>query len=167
MGKKEETLGIEFKKVILTDDCRAKLQKSERNNFDKMLNEAKEELLFYDWCKDILESYVGMFYEGIVGVFLFKIVPSSKKIDHWLWLVVGDLPRLYITCEDAPNAACALQGYIGAMRDWVYAVKNNKPLDDLVPVEVPATKENAHRLDKRLNFLEQKILSFYEKDLKA
>ena len=85
----------------------------------------------------------------------------------WIWVVVGDLPPIYITSEDSPNAACALDSYIGAMQEWVEAAENGLPVDDLVSVNVPATKENAAALKSRLSMLDERILSEYEEDLKA
>ena len=137
------------------------------NDFEQLLAEAKSEINFYDWCLRDLETYVGMFYAGVVGVFLFRIKPSSQMIDEWIWVVVGDLPPLYLTCEECPNAACALDAYIGAMQDWVEAAESGKSIDNLAPVNVPATPENAAKLKSRLAMLDDRILSRYEGDLKA
>ncbi len=130
-----------------------------------MLAEALSEITFYNWCGAVYESYVGIYYEGIVGVFLFKIQPLRDGVDEWVWVVVGDLPPLYITCEDCPNAACALDGYIGAMQEWVEAAEKGAPVEKLAPVNVPANPENANKLKSRLLMLDEKILSFYQDDL--
>ena len=139
----------------------------DRDDFDQMLNEAKSELQFYNWCLEILESYVGIFYAGVVGVFLFKIIRSSDVVDEWHWVVVGDLPPIHITCRDSPNAACALDAYIGEMQEWVKAAENNKSVAELVPVSVPATPENAIRLKSQLTMLDERVLSEYAEDLKT
>lgn len=131
------------------------------------LDEAREFLLYYDWCKEILEQYVGLFVEGIVGVFLFRISPSRPDVDDWVWVIVGDLPPAYLTCESCPNPATALDGYLGAMYEWVEAASNGKSVADLIPVNVPASPSNAELLRKRLDFLDQRVLSDYQEDLKA
>ena len=131
-----------------------------------MHREAVSFLQFYNWCDEIIETYVGLFSPGIIGVFLFKILPSRDDVDDWVWVVVGDLPPAYITCDDAPNPATALDGYIGAMTDWVGAAERGESVDELIPVNVPATKENAESLRKRLQFLDDRILSAYSDDLK-
>src|SRR5690348_11837226 len=34
-------------------------------------DEARSFLLYYRWCKDIVDEYVGIFVPGVIGVFLF------------------------------------------------------------------------------------------------
>ncbi|MCG3190497.1 MAG: hypothetical protein LKCHEGNO_03230 [Burkholderiaceae bacterium] len=131
------------------------------------LRDAKEYLLYYDWCKDILEEYVGLIVDGIVGIFLFRISPSRPGVDEWLWVIVGDLPPAYITCDRCPNPATALDGYIGAMSEWVDAASKGMSVAELIPVNVPATPANAQILRKRLDFLDQRVLADYREDLKA
>ncbi len=157
---------INFGKVVEVDIYEKALSEN-ADEFKVMLREAIEEINFYDWCLDILETYVGMFYAGIVGVFLFKIKPSGEEIDELIWVIVGDLPPIYITAEDSPNPACALDSYIGAMEEWVEAAENERSVSNLVPVNVPATKENAKNLKVRLMMLDEKILSKYKEDLQA
>jgi hypothetical protein len=86
-------------------------------------------------------------------------------VDEFVWVVVGDLPSLYITTEDAPNAACALDGYIGAMEAWASAVLEKRPLQGLAPVAVDPTPEMALQLKSRLEFVDREVLSEYKDDL--
>ena len=136
-----------------------------KDEIEAMCQEAKAFLEFYDWCGEILETYVGMLYLGIAGVFLFKISPTRKEVDEWIWVVVGDLPPAYMTVDECPNPATALDGYVGAMLEWVEAAQKGESVANLIPVNVPATKENTDMLKTRLNFLDEKILSEYEEDL--
>lgn len=136
-------------------------------DFQSMLTEARNEISFYDWCLQIVESFVGIYYAGIVGVFLFRIEPSKDEIDEWVWVVVGDVPPTYITVDGSPNAACALDSYIGAMEAWIEAAEKGESVAELVPVNVSATKENAKNLKIRLKLIDENILSEYQDDLKA
>jgi hypothetical protein len=131
------------------------------------LKEAREFLLFYNWCDSIAEEYVGILIDGIVGLFLFRIVPNRKDVDEWIWIVVGDLPPTYLTCETCPDPGAALDGYIGAMQEWVDAATNGKSVANVIPVNVPASKENAERLRKRLEFLDRRVLAEYRKERSA
>lgn len=140
-------------------------QKEGISDIEKMYIEAKVFLEFYNWCGEILEAYVGMLHIGIVGVFLFKIAPTRKDVDEWVWVIVGDIPPAYMTAEESPNPATALDSYIGAMSAWVSAAKNRESVSNLIPVNVPATEKNAELLKKRLVFLDERILSEYEADL--
>lgn len=130
-------------------------------------SEARAFLEYFDWCAEVLEEYVGFVYPGIVAVFLFRILPAREGVDDWVWVIVGDLPSAYITCEESPNPATALDSYVGAMQEWVDAASRGAPTDNLIPVNVPATKDNAERLGSRLKFLDENILSGYSEDLKA
>ncbi|MFM9927484.1 hypothetical protein VLK31_31210 [Variovorax sp. H27-G14] len=136
-------------------------------SIEKLHTEARIFLEYYDWCETITEEYVGMVYPGIVGVFLFRFLPARKGVDEWVWVITGDLPPAYITCEDSPNPATALDSYIGAMLEWIRAIDEGAPTGQLIPVNVAPSKENAARLKTRLEFLDEKILSGYAEDLKA
>lgn len=128
-------------------------------------NEAVRFIEYYDWCSRIVSTYIGIVYPGIIGVFLFNIIANRKDVDEWVWVIVGDLPPAYITCEDCPNPATAIDAYIGAMLDWVSAASVGDSVDKLIPVNVLPTKGNASKLKLRLEFLDEKILSMYSSDL--
>lgn len=134
-----------------------------------ILQEAKDYLLSFTWCQEILEGYVGLCVEPVVGVFLFRIKHDGSA-DDWLWVVTGDLPPAYIAVSaETPNGACALDGYIGEMEHWVDAVRagQTQGLDDIIPVNAPPTPENADHLAKCLKFLDEKILCDYPDDLES
>jgi hypothetical protein len=123
------------------------------------LNEAREFLKFYNWVADIELEFLGIGVDGILYVFLFKIKPSRVNVDTWIWVVVGDVPPAYLTCEDAKNPAEAIDAYLGAMEEWVVAAKIGSSVSALIPVNIPATLENAEMLEKRLKFIDDKILA--------
>jgi len=140
-------------------------EESEVDEIKSMMKEAKDYLSSFKWCGTIVDQFVGIAIPGIVAVFLFQIRPTRECVDEWIWVIVGDVPSAYITTEDAPNPATALDGYIGAMEEWVEAAESGKPVEDLIPVNVPATVENARKLRSRLDFLKDKILVRYKDDL--
>jgi hypothetical protein len=133
-------------------------QANDKAEITRMYEAASRFIQSQKWCRSIEEVYVGVVHPGIVGVFLFQISPASTDADRWLWVIVGDLPPAYIASDDCRDPAAALDGYIGEMDEWVDAVENERPVDELIPVNVPATKENAIGLKKRLDFLHQHIL---------
>ena len=131
------------------------------------LEEAVEYLNFFSWHSGIKESYFGIGIGGIFSVFLFEITPNREDVDDYVWVIVGDIPPAYITCEDAPNPASALDGYIGAMSEWAEAALAGESVAELIPVNVPATPEAGENLKTRLEFLDSRVLAGYEDDLKA
>jgi hypothetical protein len=73
-------------------------------------------------------------------------------------VIVGDLPPAYIVVEDNPTAADALDAYCSEMESWVEAVRNGESVNELIPVNVPPSREYAEQLSGRLGYLRSKIL---------
>ena len=126
-----------------------------------MHDEAHKYLSSFDWCKSIEESHFGLGIGGVVAVFLFRLVPAQENVDTLLWVVVGDLPPAYFVTDDCPNACSVLNAYITNMREWVDAVKNGRPLDGLIPVNVPPSVDYARQLESRLAFLSKNVIPRY------
>ena len=57
-----------------------------------------------------------------------------------MWEVVGDLPSAYIA-PASPSPHDALEDYIGQMLKWVDAVRDGRPVTDLIPVNTPPTRD--------------------------
>lgn len=126
-------------------------------NIQKYLHEARGFISYFYWG-NIISEFLGAHFDGILSVFLFEIEPLRDDVDHWVWVIVGDIPPAYITCEDAKNPYEALDGYVGAMEEWVQAARDGASVADLIPVNVPATPANAAMLDSRLKFIDEEIL---------
>ena len=60
--------------------------------------DAENYLDSFDWCIKIKKSW----YESecssydIIGVFLFEIEPIDETVDEFIWVIVGDLPSVYL-----------------------------------------------------------------------
>jgi hypothetical protein len=130
----------------------------------KMHERAEKYLSRHTWCGGIKSSYMGMFYPDIVTIFLFQIIPLEKS-EEWVWVIVGDLPSAYIASDDCQTPAAALDGYIGEAQEWVNAVEIGASIDNLIPINVPPTKEYAVKLKRRLEFLDEHILSAHKDEL--
>jgi hypothetical protein len=137
----------------------------ETAELNDLLREARQFLEAFGWCGGILNAYLGIGIPGVVGVFLFRIVPIGERVDEWVWCVVGDLPPAYISVDDAPNPAAALDSYVGAMEQWVEAAKAGASVAHLIPVNAPADPEYAQRLELRLRLLDQEVLGPLRDDL--
>ena len=124
----------------------------------EMAEEARDFISSQEWCERIEHQYLAYGIGGVVGIFLFLITPRSKDVGTWLWAVVGDLPSAYIVVDDNPTAADALEAYCSEMGSWVEAVERGDSIDDLIPVNVPATPEFARQLGGRLEYLRLKVL---------
>jgi len=138
---------------------------TDRLSLGELAEAAQNYLLNHRWCHHINRGFLGMGYEGIIGVFYFEILPAKEDVDRELWVVVGDVPPAYLVCDDSPDPASALEAYLSQMEAWVEAVDTGKPVDDLIPVNAPHTKEYANMLRSRLDFLQRKILPDYRAGL--
>lgn len=112
----------------------------------------------FSWSLEITEGYLAWGVAGVLGVFLFKQVPSHPHVDDTLWVIAGDLPPAYLVCDDAKDWQAALGCYVDEMEKWVAAVKAGESLDEIIPVNAAPTVENADSLDSRLTFIRREIL---------
>jgi hypothetical protein len=112
----------------------------------------------FKWCKDVKNVYFGDGYGGIIAVFLFHVEPSQLGVDEWLWIIVGDVPPAYLVLDSAKTPSQALERYLEEMSKWVQLAKLGRTSDEVIPVNVPATLENATNLETRLTTLRNLIL---------
>jgi hypothetical protein len=120
-----------------------------------LAGDAKAFLQGFDWCREVTDAYFGCGVGGVVGVFYFRIIPRDETIDRYLWVVVGDLPPAYLVTDNSRTPSEALAAYITEMRQWVAAVESGQSVDELIPVNAPATRDTALALKGRLEFLEK------------
>jgi hypothetical protein len=129
---------------------------------DRVLADAYESaysfLRGFRWCDAIGKCFLGEYVEGIVAVFLFEVSAKNPEVGDKVWIIVGDLPPAYIAIADAHSAIEALDGYIGAMEEWVSAVRAGTDVSELIPVSYPATSEYANSLEARLRFLDKHLV---------
>jgi len=71
--------------------------------YEKLYQRAENYLLGFNWHRKLLEVWNGLYADGILSVFLFKIEPVSEEIDEWMWVVVGDIPSAVIMIDKAPH----------------------------------------------------------------
>src|ERR1017187_10666819 len=154
----------------MTDDCGVEISRMtpvdsiegesviDTNLLRRMATEARDFIGTQDWCEHIDHQYFAYGVGGVVAVFLFQITSRFVDIDECLWGIVGDLPPAYIVVEDNPTAADALDAYCSEMESWVEAVQNGESVDELIPVNVPPTREYAEQLSGRLGYLRSEIL---------
>lgn len=124
----------------------------------ELASEASAYLSAFSWCGSVEERYFGLGAGGMVGVFLFRILPSRPGIDEWLWVIVGDLPPAYLVVDGSRTPIKALRTYIAKMTDWVELASKGRTSHDVIPVNVPATPEWAERLRGRLQMLETVVI---------
>ncbi len=130
----------------------------ENEEVKRLATGAKNFLLSHTWCQEIAGEYLAFAVTGVIGVFLFDIVPSRPEVDSTLWVITGDLPPAYLVTDDAESWQEALEGYVYEMRRWVNAVRNHESLDDIIPVSAEPTLKHAEMLEGRLDFIQKNLI---------
>jgi hypothetical protein len=131
----------------------------ERALLHEMFLEAQQYIQRFRWCRAIRSANFGMGAGKIVAIFLFEINNAASPQDDLLWVITGDVPPACLTAVDGPGSpAEALETSIELMGEWVQAVRQGKPVDDLIPVNVAPTLAWAGELESRLAMLHEFFL---------
>ena len=123
----------------------------------EMCAEAKHYLESFDWCKAAEPVYWGGGIGKIFSVLVFEIVGLKADVDRWLWVVVGDIPPLYIVLDDCRSPSDVLDKYMELMKQWIELARQGRTSDDLPPTGAEPTPEWAALLEKRLQFIRTNI----------
>lgn len=125
------------------------------------LDKAERYIVNQKWCGGVKERYFGAGVGGIIAVFLFRIVPRGDA-DEWLWVIGGDVPCAYLVTDDVSSPREAVEVYCEMMSDWVDAVRSRSgDLDDVFPVDAPATDANAAALASRIAMIKESVLGSF------
>jgi hypothetical protein len=112
----------------------------------------------FDWCPPVSAAYLASGVGGVVALFLFAFDEKIEGTDDRLWVVNGDLPSAYFVVEPDDSPADALERYCGLMEDWISAVRNSTPLEEVFPVAAEPDLEHADMLEKRIAFLLAQVI---------
>ncbi len=99
---------------------------------------------------------------GVVAVFQVELrtaIGSSQ--DRSLWVVVGDLPSVYLVKDELSSGPEVLETYCELMEEWARTVIAGEPLDEVYTVRAPATVENAEALLSRVGSLRADIIPMW------
>lgn len=159
MSKTSGSQGIENKYSVFDTNKLEEIENEERDLLKKMLDEAESYLGGFKWCRRIKKKYLGFGIGGVFAVLLFEIENKASPSDDLLWVIVGDIPPAYLVVHDgAQTPQDALKEYVDLMREWVAAVEIGGGVEELVPVNVDPTPENAQLLKSRLDYLQSEFL---------
>jgi hypothetical protein len=124
----------------------------------KMQKEADNYLLAFKWCLSIKESSLYLNLGEKLCIFLYEIDTSSSSGDTFFWVIVGDLPAMYLDIYGAKTTIQVLEDYASLASDWISAVESGRSTNDCYPFEAEPTKEMADLLKKRVNIIEKSII---------
>ena len=112
----------------------------------------------FAWCDELHEQYFGDGVGGVAALFLHRVTIRGVDGPEWIWVIVGDLPSVYMEFEAYPNPRAALDRYIEGMEEWLAACPEDRASGDIIPIEVPSEPEWIEALAGRMKMLRKSIL---------
>jgi hypothetical protein len=129
-----------------------------------MAAEARIYISSFGWCPSIKDVLLAYGVGEIIAIFLFRFSRTIAERDDELWVIVGDVPSAYLVTDGLAGPKAALAAYCELMNEWVNAVLAKGEMSRVFPIETQPTKENAHALKTRLDFLRERVLPSVPED---
>jgi hypothetical protein len=120
--------------------------------------EAEVYLNSFTWCKRINKSAIYTNLGRVLCVFLFDIDNTSCKEDNLLWVIVGDIPPMYLDTFGPKTTVQVLEDYIRLSEHWIHQVKIGGPINECYPFNVKPTLELAELLEIRVSFMKNTLI---------
>jgi hypothetical protein len=135
------------------------LTEIDENHNIELHDEAKDFLLSHKWCKQVIRGWQdeNLSILDKLGVFLFKIEPIDATVDDYVWVMLGDLPSVYLHAS-VKTARDGLEVYCDLMNEWADNILQGHSLDESYPVEAEPTTENANLLKRKVAFIQRELL---------
>jgi hypothetical protein len=128
----------------------------------RLLREDGEKAIKYvrsfAWCLELCEKYFCDGCGGIVALFLFRVRIRGCDQPEWIWIIVGDIPSVYLEFDGFQTPQAALQRYIEGIEEWLAASPTERSAGDIIPIEVPDDPELIEMLRARVETLRVSIL---------
>ena len=129
---------------------------------DTLYNEAETYLLGFKWCKTIKNGFLYTNIGYVLCIFLFEIENTQSKDDNFLWVIVGDLPAMYLDVYGAKTTKEVLERYIELAEDWISNIKAEQSVKDCYPFKTEPTIAMAELLKRRTLFIKDQLLNNVE-----
>lgn len=124
--------------------------------------EAMAYLMSFAWCRKITNSYIYLNLGSTLCIFLFKIENAASSDDNHLWVIVGDIPPIYLDTHGPKTTKEVLEDYIRLAADWIKHIKEGRSIKECYPFNSKPTLEMAMLLEKRIAFMENTLISNIE-----
>jgi hypothetical protein len=119
---------------------------------------ASKYLSEFRWCKRIIDCSLYLNFGKILCIFLFEIENKSSPEDNFIWVVVGDLPSMYMDIYGPKSTKEVLEVYVNLSRDWINAVEQGEGVEECFPFDNDPSLELARMLKSRVDRIEFSII---------
>ncbi len=93
-----------------------------------------------------------------ICIFLFEIVNNQSKEDNRIWVISGDLPKMYLDTFGPQSIKEVLDDYSDLAEEWADNIIAKKSIKNCFPFEAKPTIELAGMLKQRVHFIRNTIL---------
>ena len=123
-----------------------------------MADKAVRYVRSFRWCIDLHEQYFGDGVGGVVALFLHRVTIRGFQRPEWIWVIVGDIPSVYLELEGFPTPRAALGRYIEGVEEWLAASPEARKSGEIIPIDVPPAPEWLEGLAGRIKTLRTLVL---------
>ncbi|WP_442589902.1 hypothetical protein ACSBL2_01445 [Pedobacter sp. AW31-3R] len=122
-----------------------------------MQKEADRYISDFSWCISVVNSSLYLNLGEKLCIFLYEIDPA-KNADNFVWLIVGDLPSMYLDVYGPKTTIHVLEDYVSLSKDWISNVESGLSVDECYPFDADPTMEMADLLKRRVAIIENSII---------
>jgi hypothetical protein len=124
--------------------------------------EAEKYLLSFIWCKKIEGCFLYTNIGRVFCIFNFEIENSASSEDNFLWVIVGDIPPMYLDVFGANTTVEVVKLYIELAEDWINQIKKGLSVEECYPFNAQPTVELAELLEKKISFMRKTVVHSIE-----
>jgi hypothetical protein len=128
-----------------------------------LAEESKRYLIRQDWCQGVKNGWLFTNLGKVLCIFLFEVDNTQSPEDNLLWVIVGDLPPMYLDTNSVLDNREVIEVYIQLVIDWIDHLDSGKPLDECFPLEAERSAGSIQMLKERMTLLQYTILPEIEK----
>lgn len=129
----------------------------------KMQKAADDYISGFSCCLSITESSLYLNLGEKLCVFLYEINTSSSNGDRFFWIIVGDLPSMYLDIYGPKTTIEVLEDYVFLYKGWISNVESGFSVKECYPFNAEPILEMANMLKKRVDFIEDSIIPNIDK----
>ena len=111
----------------------------------------------FRWCKEIKGCSLYSNLGKVFCIFLFEIDNTASSVDNFLWIIVGDIPSMYLD-TGIKSTKEVIDNYVGLAEDWINNIKEGKDVNDCYPFNAEPTLELAELLEKKVSFMKNELI---------
>jgi hypothetical protein len=123
---------------------------------------AEKYLLSFKWCAEIRDCFLYYNLGNVFCIFLFEIENTKSSKDNFLWIIVGDIPSMYLDVYGPRSTVEVLEDYVRLAEDWIAHIKSKKSVSECYPFNAEPTIELAELLEKKVAFMKGTLLNEME-----